>query len=322
MSISQDTFKELIFKLADESQELPPEIFFQFTEILSDIAPVQLKPLFKVWHEIPLSRRHSLLAHLRNELEIDVLYSFNALARPLLQDEDGIIRSFALRLLADYEREDLLPTFIDLAMNDPEIEVREEAISLLGIYIYYGELDEVSEKNLKKIEVAILQIAKSDPKTKLRQRAVEALGFSSRKEVPALIEDAWQKESALWKASAVFAMGRSYDERWQEEILEGLVHENEIVRLSATKAAGNISLSLARPILLNNLEEESDEAVLRASIWSLSEIGGEDVREYLQALLDHLKDEEEQEAYIEEALANLDFTEDLQNLAFFDFDTE
>ena len=322
MTSSQDTFQELISKLADENSEFSTAMFFQITEFLSDIAPVQLKPLLEIWDEIPLSRRHSLLAHLKSMLEMDLRYSFNALARPLLQDEDGIIRVFAIRLLADYEREDLLPTFIHIAMNDPIIEAREEAISLLGIYIHYGELEEVSEKNLKKIEEAVLTIAKSDPKIKLRQCALEALGFSSREEVPALIENAWREEAVLWKASAVFAMGRSYDDRWQEEILEGLVHENEIVRLAATQAAGSLSLALARPILLNNLKEEKDDAVLRASIWSLSEIGGEDVREYLLTFLDQFEGEEEQESYVEEALANLDFTEDLQSLDFFNFDIE
>ncbi len=322
MTTLQDNFTELIATLRDESQELSFGTLTKFAETLSDIAPVQLKPLLEVWDDVSLSRRHALLAHLKRELDDNLLYNFNALARPLLHDEDGITRTYAIRLLADYEREDLIPTFIDIALNDSEVETRTDTISLLGFYVHYGELDEVSDEGLKKIEEALLQIAQNAKRAKFKQYAVEALGFSSREEVPALIEKAWQEETAMWKASALFAMGRSYDsDRWQEQVLEGLVHENEIVRLAATKSAGNLSLDLARPILLNSLREEDDEVVLRASIWSLSEIGGEDVREHLLSLLDQLEGEDEQEAFLEDALANLDFTEGVQNLEYFDFDT-
>jgi len=321
MTTFQDKFTELIAILRDEDQELSSETLAELAEAFSDVVPVHLKPLLEVWEEIPLSRRHSLLTHLKRELDANLLYNFNALARPLLHDEDGITRAYAIRLLADYRREDLVPIFIDIALNDPEIEVRTDTISLLGIYVYHGELEEISAKNLKKIEDALLEIAQNAKRVKLKQYAIEALGFSSREEVPALIAKAWQEEPAMWKASALFAMGRSYDERWQEQILEGLVHENEIVRLAATKSAGNLSLALARPILLKNLGEEKDEAVLRVSIWSLSEIGGEDVREHLLSLLDQFEGEdEEQEAFLEDALENLDFTEGVQTLATFDFD--
>ena len=316
-----DNFTELIAILRDENQELSFGTLTEFTKALSDIAPAQLKPLLEIWDDVSLSRRHALLAHLKRELDINLLYNFNAIARPLLHDEDGITRAYAIRLLADYEREDLIPTFIDIALNDSEIETRTDTISLLGFYVYYGELDEVSDESLKKIEETLLHIAQNGKNTKTKQYAVEALGFSSREEVPALVERAWQEKTALWKASALFAMGRSYDsDRWQEQVLEGLVHENEIVRLAATKSAGNLSLDLARPILLNNLREEQDEVVLRASIWSLSEIGGEDVREYLLSLLDQLEEEDEQEAFLEDALENLDFTEGVQKLEYFDFD--
>ncbi|MBT7783819.1 MAG: hypothetical protein HN741_12965, partial [Anaerolineae bacterium] len=212
MTTFQETFNNLIASLSDKNEELSPEALSQLAEALSDIAPVQLKPLLEAWENIPLPRRYSLLVHLQSELDKELLYNYEAFARTLLHDEDDIIRTFSLRLLKDYEGEDLLPTYIDMAMNDIHIDARSEAISLLGIYIYYGELEEISEENLKKIEETILQIALSAEKTKLRQIAIEALGFSSRKEVPALLEKAWQEETALWKASAVFAMGRSYDE--------------------------------------------------------------------------------------------------------------
>jgi len=75
--------------------------------------------------------------------------------------------------------------------------------------------------------------------------------------------------------------------------------------------------------MLKLLEEEHDEDVFRALIWSLSQIGGEDVREYFLSLLDRYEDDEEAEIeYLEEALANLDFVEDAQDFNFLNYDAD
>ena len=71
------------------------------------------------------------------------------------------------------------------------------------------------------------------------------------------------------------------------------------------------------------LAEEEEDEVMGAVIWSLSQIGGEDVREYMLSLLDQYEDDEETAIeYMEEALANLDFTEDLQDFDFLSYDED
>ena len=70
------------------------------------------------------------------------------------------------------------------------------------------------------------------------------------------------------------------------------------------------------------LGEEEDADVLSAAIWSLSQIGGEDVRTYLENLLDALEEEDDQIAFLEEALDNLAFTEDLDRFDLLAFDPD
>ena len=78
---------------------------------------------------------------------------------------------------------------------------------------------------------------------------------------------------------------------------------------------------MARPLLLRLLEEEDDDVVAGAAVWSLSQIGGEDVRLYLQNLLDKVEDDE-QAAFLEEALDNLAFTEDMASFDMLAFDAD
>ncbi len=55
-------------------------------------------------------------------------------------------------------------------------------------------------------------------------------------------------------------------------------------------------------------EGVEDDEVRMAVIWALSKIGGEDVRETLEQLMEETDDEDEAEL-IEEAIDNLFFTE-------------
>jgi HEAT repeat protein len=106
-------------------------------------------------------------------------------------------------------------------------------------------------------------------------------------------------------------MGRSNDERWTEHVIRMLLSEDEGVRLEAVRAAGELMQPAARIPLLHLLEEEDEPGIVSAAIWSLSQIGGEDVRTYLENLLDATEDDEEIE-FIEDAIANLSFSEDIE----------
>jgi len=73
--------------------------------------------------------------------------------------------------------------------------------------------------------------------------------------------------------------------------------------------------------MLEMLDEELDDDVFQAIVWSLSQIGGEDVRTYLQALLAEAEEDEEIE-YLEDALANLSFTEDMEDFSILAVDPD
>jgi len=69
------------------------------------------------------------------------------------------------------------------------------------------------------------------------------------------------------------------------------------------------------------LESEDNGEIISAAIWSLSQIGGEDVQIILEKLLDETEDEELIE-FLEEALENLAFTEDLERFELMAFDPD
>lgn len=275
----------------------------------SDLDPASLELIFEAWPRLPLDRKRTLLDGLRELSDQNTLVSFEDFARALLVDPEAQIRTRAIRLLDESEDAKLAPRLVKILTGDDDPDTRSEAASALGRYVEGGELDKIPSSTKRQVEDALLEKANSEDVPAVRRRALESLGYSSRPEVVTLIESAFRRENPEWQASALFAMGRSFDERWEEPVLSSMTDVNPIVRLAAVEAAGELRLAAARSLLFKVLEEEEEEDVTNAAIWSLSQVGGEDTRTYLENLLDAAQESEDIE-FIEEALDNLDFTEE------------
>ncbi len=312
-----EPFLTVVDALLDESKPFPARYLHRF----SDLEPVDLKKLMKAWPQVPPRRKHTLLEDLEDLAEVDTLTSFDDLARSLFADDDPQVRASAIRLLWESEDVKLVPVFLDILNKDEDIEVRAAAANALGQFVYLGELDKIPAELHHEIEDQLLATATSPQETLVRRRALESLGYSGREEVVPLIETAYSEKDPDWKVSALFAMGRSCDERWKKQVLSQLRSPNEDIRSEAIHAAGELELKSASPVLLDLLEDEEDPELRRELIWALSQIGGEGVRAKLEELLEMEEDDEEAD-FIEEALDALSFTEDMGGFSLFDVDPE
>jgi len=302
-------FQAVVDALLDETKPFPNK----YLPLFSDIDPASLDLLMGSWPTVPPARKRTLMADLESLHEHDTIASFEDLARALLDDADASVRAAAIRLLAESEDAKQIPLLEKILASDPESGPRIEAANMLGKFVFLGELEVIPAATLHRIEEALLASLRGNELPAVKRRALESLGYSSRPEVPAQIEDAYDRQDPEWTASALVAMGRSADDRWEEQTLQSLLSENDKVRKAAVAAVGEIGLALARQPLLLLLNEEENEEVFFAAVWSLSQIGGEDVRDVINALADETDDDEELDFY-EEALANLAFTEDLEAL--------
>ncbi len=306
MNTEPISFQKVLDSLQSDGKDFPRRYLQEF----SDIAPRELKALLDAWPRVALSRKLTLLEDLIVLADNDTLVSFDDFARALLTDPEPQVRTRSIRLLNECEATDLIPSYLDMLKNDPDLNVRAEAARILNLYVDLGELEEIPDTLYHQVEDGLLSSVASEDDPRVRRAALESLGYSSRPEVSTLIESSYRREDPHWKVSSLIAMGRSADERWADDVTRSLVNEDDRIRKAAAQAAGELSLKSARPLLLKMLAEEEDDTVLSALIWSLSQIGGEDVRTYLENLLDQAE-EEDQIAFLEEALDNLAFTEDL-----------
>jgi HEAT repeat protein len=312
------SFQIVLDHLLDSQKDIPQS----HLRFYSDLDPKSLRLFLDVWPRVQPARKLILLDRLLSQLEADTIVYYEDIGRALLDDPDGEVRARAIRLLVESDDPKLAGKLIDIFLNDADLAPRMEAVQLLGEFILLGELEKVKEDQQRKIEDALLSVVRGEDNPTLRKRALESLSFSSRPEIAALIESAFERADPAWKASALRAMGRSHDERWIEEVVSMLLDEDPLIKFAAIEAAGQLIIEGAVPILLQILDdEEEDDDVAAAAIWSLSQIGGDDARTYLVALIEQTEDEDLVE-FLEDALENLNFTEELNKFELLSLDED
>jgi HEAT repeat protein len=314
MSASTD-FATILEQLRDTSRPFPPASLYH----LSDLSKADLAALEPVWAELPTERRHNLVQSLGDLCEANFEVNFDALFRLALEDEDSGVRATAIRALWESEEPSLIAPFIDFLQHDSDPLVRAAAASGLGRFVYLGELEELTTAHQRRVEDALLAVIRGSDELEVRRRALEAVAYSSRDEVPPLITEAYASPEPKHRVSAIFAMGRNADRpRWGAQVRAELESAEPEMRFEAARAAGELELREAGPALAKLLDD-SDTQVREAAIWSLGQIGGDFARRTLTTLLDNTDDEEEQD-FIQEALDNLAFTDEVNAFTLFEVD--
>lgn len=305
------SFEQIVSELLDNENPFPPVYLHRF----SDLDPKQVKVLRDAWPRVDAERRYNLIRDLDELASAETVVMFTDAAEIALDDSEAKTRAAAIDLLTSLEDTGNALRMVKLLTKDPNEMVREHAAIALGFYMYLYALEEIEPKTGDLVKEAVLNTFKSQDALSVRRRCLEALGYSDHKEVDDILERAFHSNDAEWVASSLFAMGRSAQIHWQDHILEALErHESEIV-LEAVRAAGELNLSDAEPALIHLIEDENvpGEAVFYATIWALSQIGGKNARETLEKLGEKAEEESDDEllSFIEDALENLDFNEDM-----------
>lgn len=311
--ISEIPFQTLIDALLDEETPLNPRYLYR----LSDLDGEELALFIETWPRVPLWRRQVLMEDLEELGNTDDLLSFEEIGRHGILDDDPQIRQLAVQILWEFDSRDLIPTFLQLVKSDPGAEVRAAAASGLGRFVYMGELDQLPKEDKNNLEERLLQVILEDQSSLVRRRALESVSFSCRSEVAKFIELAYDSDDKELMASALIAMGRSMDSRWERIILTMLIDKVPTLRAEAARAAGELEITDAIPILIE-LTDDSEEEVRSAAIWSLSQIGGNGARQTLENLFNEAVDDREAD-FLESAIDNLAFTDGLPHFSLLDF---
>ncbi len=309
-------FKQLIDDLADPSQALPEDRL----PLLSDIDAPQVALMANKWTAIPSERRLALIDRLGKLADENFELTFERVNRLAMADPDELVRRAAIRNLWECEDPGLAHLLLAALSDDTSDSVRAAAAGALGQFVYLGEVDEVETGLLSRIEDALLHSATRDADEGVRLRSLESLGYSSRSEVPDLIDRAFASDDEPQVHSALKAMGRSANNVWQEQVVSQLHSATPMLRAESVRAAGELELQAADQDLID-LTEDADQEVRRAAIWSLAQLGGVRAGETLTRLLEAAENPDDA-ALLEDAVDYLAFVDGTRDIALVDFDSD
>jgi len=288
---------------------------------LSGLDKAQLKQVITTLNALPADRRAATMQHLVDLGDDTFEVDFTAIFRVGLYDADPAVRASAISGLWEDVDPALIAPLLSLLQTDESDAVRAAAASVLGHYVYEGELEELDEAKVQPIVTALKAIYRDVAQPiEVRRRALESLGFLSDDDTSQLITQAYHHANDRLKLSAVFAMGRSLDaERWGSIVMEELAAPDPEMRYEAARAVGEMEYAPAVR-KLGELLEDVDEEVQLVTVWSLGQIGGEKAKQLLLAVLESDAEHLHEEA--EDALAELEFKGDNLDFTMFDFDED
>ncbi len=300
MDAEKETEKGIASLLTDLCE---PEAPLQAALIyrLSEPSKGDLEILQASWASIPVERKRLLLSRLVETSEANFEVNFTTVALFALEDEDVEVRCHAIAALWESEEPEIMRRFVFMLRSSTSTEVRAAAAQALGPFILAGELESLPKAIVQEAEDILLAVCQAeDEPLEVYRRALESIAYSSHEHIAALIEKAAKHQDQKLQASALFAMGRNADQRWEKQILDAVRHPEPELRFEAIRAAGELGLIATIPHLIAMLGE-SDREIKEAAIWSLGEIGGEEAQQALLELADREDDESLLEA-IEDAI--------------------
>ena len=308
-------FLVLMELLCDENQPLPVQRIAE----LSDLDKEHSDQIAKTWNSIPVKRRQLILQTMGQQAFDHFELSFEAINRIALFDSDPLARSIAIENLWECEDPSIVPALLESLSFAGDSQVRAVAAKALGAFIWLGEIGEIQPEFLNQIEAGLLSTCRKD-EPEVRMRSLESLGYSSHDDVPALIEEAYNSGDESRLQSAMLAMGRSANDRWNQYVLAELTNPSPFVRMEAARAAGELEIREAIDNLIDLLQDVNDQ-IRVAAIWALAEIGGDDAMDAIVEL-GELTDDDGLQTIIEEAIDHMTFVSGSRNLLLLDFDED
>jgi HEAT repeat protein len=273
---------------------------------LSDLSAGQMEEFQALWPQADEERRRVLMRHLADLSEENYQVEFSPIFSFGLQDSNPVVRMAALDGLWDTEQTAYIRPITALMQSDENTEVRALAAATLGHYILLTEWGQMPRAATSRVVEALLaQYDAADTPHAVRRAILESLGAASHPRVSSLIEDAYDSGDLGQQLSAVFAMGRSADQRWLPTVIDEMSSPLVEMRVEAARAAGGIGDSDA----LERLEEltaDEDLEVRLAAVHALGQIGGDTASRILDRIGNDPDAAELHEA-VAEALEEMDW---------------
>ena len=285
---------------------------------LSNLTRLEVERLQPVWNAVDIPVRRAILRFMVEASEMMFQLNYRMLAISLLTDDDPRVRESAIELLWEDQTLEVMNLLITGGMNDDNRDVRAAAMTGLGRYILAGELGDLPEADTNQaIEAALAAWEDEREDINVRRRALEAFANTTIPQLVEAIQQGYESPYPEMRSSAIFAMGRSCDQRWRDFVMEEIDSDDPTMRYEAARAAGELELEEAVPKLAQ-LVIEPDRDIAAVAVWSLGEIGGRPAMRVLDMLVEKAEEDGDDDMLqaVDDAIGNAALASEIAGLDF------
>lgn len=248
---------------------------------LSGISRDEALELAGTWGEWPDERVVALLSRLGGLAEDDALLEFENVFAEALSLDQAHARSLAVNGLAECSDRRILARLSTLLSEDDSEEVRSAVAVALAHFAVMARDGKLQVRDVERLRAALDEaLGRPGESLNVRRRALEAIGAFPDDEAAGHIRGAYASAEELLVQSAIFAMGRSSDERWLPEVLRALRSRSAAVRYEAAQALGGIG-GESHAEHLEAAIDDDDAQVAIAAAEALARLGGAAARKLL-----------------------------------------
>jgi HEAT repeat protein len=217
--------------------------------------------------------------------EESVELTFGRALRIAIDDSSPAVRQLAIPTLWEDMSSDLRERLLEMIVTDDSQDVRAAAAQGLAKFANAFQADDADAVIRNQIWSRLYETAEDDAQPYIvRRRALESVAvFGSRPEVIQLITEAYGADDPGYHASALYAMGKTLDDRWVDILMNELESEDAEMRYEAARALGEIGDIRALPGLAEAAIDE-DAEVRQEAIMALGLIGGQGPERILRRL--------------------------------------
>jgi HEAT repeat protein len=300
------SFEFFLENVSDPTGHMSAVDFYE----ISDLSPEELGQFASAWDPLTIERQRTIATTMVELAEDNPELDFTAIYKLCLKGDDEPLLQIVMDGLWELEDRSVIPALVEVLRSDKGSEVRSAAASALGRFPLLAQEGKLLARDGEIIHDNLMQILEDEEEPMdVRRRCMEALAPFNTMEINQHITVAYESLDPDFRASSIFAMGRTGEVGWLPILLQELQNEEPTIRYETANACGELGEEDAVPHLILLLEDDDSEVQL-AGIGALGKIGGPLAKKVLTSLAKDGDANLEEAARIE--LQDLEFDEDPQ----------
>ncbi len=300
------SFEFILENVSDPTGHMSAVDFYE----ISDLSPEELGQFASAWYLLSIERQREIATTLVELAEDNPELDFTAIYTLCLKGDDEPLLQIVMDGLWEHDDRSVISGLVEVLRSDKGSDVRSAAASALGRFPLLAQEGKLLVRDGELIHDNLMQVLEDEEEPmEVRRRCMEALAPFNTMEINQHITLAYESLDLDFRASSIFAMGRTGEVGWLPILLQELQNEEPTIRYETANACGELGEEDAVSHLILLLED-SDSEVQLASIGALGKIGGPLAKKVLTSLV------KDGDANLEEAalteLQDLEFDEDPQ----------